>query len=118
LVPVAKTCKGVHHADLEKDNDNLPSVAQVKASIATALGAAAVNAKLLADQEEREMEQCMSDIIENQVGAIFYLLYTSWDAFKPTFAQSVSYIIVGCVFPLLLPFSVQERLDAYSFQGG
>jgi hypothetical protein len=63
------------HGVLEKDNDNLPSVAQVKASIATALGAAAANAKLLADQEEREMEQCMSDIIENQVGAIFYLLY-------------------------------------------
>ncbi|CAM6128725.1 unnamed protein product [Calypogeia fissa] len=58
---------GLQHLFGEKDKDGIPSVAQVKASIGTALGAAAANAKLLADQEERKMELLMSDIIENQL---------------------------------------------------
>ncbi|RRT40523.1 hypothetical protein B296_00057326, partial [Ensete ventricosum] len=40
---------------------------QVRAAIATALGAVAARAKLLADQEEREIELLMASIIEVQV---------------------------------------------------
>ena len=36
--------------------------------MATALGAAAAHAKILADQEEREMEQLAAIIIDQQVG--------------------------------------------------
>lgn len=43
---------------------------QIKAAIATALGAAAAHAKLLADQEEREMELLMASIIEAQMKKI------------------------------------------------
>ncbi|XP_073101698.1 SWI/SNF complex subunit SWI3A homolog isoform X3 [Elaeis guineensis] len=39
---------------------------QIKAAIATALGAAAAHAKQLADQEQREMEHLMASIIEAQ----------------------------------------------------
>lgn len=44
---------------------------QLQVGIATGLAAAAVNAKLLADQEEREMELLMTDIIENQMKALY-----------------------------------------------
>lgn len=63
----ASSPQGLQHLFGEKDKDGVPSVAQIKASIGTALGAAAANAKLLADQEERQMEHLMSDIIENQL---------------------------------------------------
>ncbi|KAJ7558882.1 hypothetical protein O6H91_04G060100 [Diphasiastrum complanatum] len=45
----------------------LPSAVQVRTSCAVALAAAAANAKLLADQEEREIEHLMASIIENQL---------------------------------------------------
>ena len=48
--------------------DELPSAIQARASVATALGVAAANAKLLADQEEREIEHLVANIIDNQVG--------------------------------------------------
>lgn len=47
-----------------------PSTLQIRVAIATALGAAAAHAKLLADQEEREMEHLMATIIEAQVWAL------------------------------------------------
>ncbi|MCO5552961.1 hypothetical protein L7F22_006481 [Adiantum nelumboides] len=46
---------------------DLPSTTQIRAAIATAIGAVAGNAKLLADQEERETEYLMATIIENQL---------------------------------------------------
>jgi len=45
----------------------LPSAVQARISVATALGVAAANAKLLADQEEREIEYLVASIIDNQV---------------------------------------------------
>ncbi|XP_008796581.2 SWI/SNF complex subunit SWI3A [Phoenix dactylifera] len=45
---------------------------QTKAAIATALGAAAARAKLLADQEGREMELLVASIIEAQMRKIQY----------------------------------------------
>ncbi|CAN6472505.1 unnamed protein product [Victoria cruziana] len=46
------------------------SMLRMRAAIATALGAAAANAKLLADQEDREIEHLLSNIIETQVRKI------------------------------------------------
>lgn len=43
---------------------------RIRASIATSIGAAAARAKLLADQEEREMELLMASIIEMQLKKI------------------------------------------------
>lgn len=40
---------------------------QVRAATATALGVVAARAKLLADQEDREIEQKVASIIETQV---------------------------------------------------
>lgn len=76
LMLTAVTCKCLANACFpnavgENDKDGVRSLAQVRLSIGTALGAAALNAKLLADQEERKMEHLMTDIIENQVGACF-----------------------------------------------
>uniref|UniRef100_A0A0D9W6A0 Uncharacterized protein n=1 Tax=Leersia perrieri TaxID=77586 RepID=A0A0D9W6A0_9ORYZ len=45
---------------------------QVRAAVATALGVAAGRAKMLADQEEREMELLMASIIETQLKKIQY----------------------------------------------
>ena len=42
--------------------------------MATALGAAAAHAKILADQEEREMEQLAAIIIDQQVGWLVRIL--------------------------------------------
>ena len=39
----------------------------MRAAVATAIGVAAACAKMLADQEEREMELLMASIIETQV---------------------------------------------------
>lgn len=49
-----------------------PSILQIRAAIGTALGAAAAHAKLIADQEEREMEHLMSIVIENQIKKTHY----------------------------------------------
>ena len=40
---------------------------QLRAAVATAVGVAAARAKMLADQEEREMELLMASVIETQV---------------------------------------------------
>ncbi|KAJ9676581.1 hypothetical protein PVL29_021879 [Vitis rotundifolia] len=45
----------------------IPLPLQMRAAIATALGAAAANAKSLADQEHREMEHLVATIIETQM---------------------------------------------------
>ncbi|KAK7350717.1 hypothetical protein VNO77_09617 [Canavalia gladiata] len=47
--------------------DDIPSTLRVRAAIATALGAAAARAKLLADQEDREIEHLVATIIEAQI---------------------------------------------------
>ncbi|XP_027364733.1 SWI/SNF complex subunit SWI3A [Abrus precatorius] len=47
--------------------DGIPLTLRVRAAIATALGAAAARAKLLADQEEREIEHLVATIIEAQI---------------------------------------------------
>jgi SWI/SNF related-matrix-associated actin-dependent regulator of chromatin subfamily C len=44
-----------------------------RAAVATTLGAAAAHAKLLADQEDREVENLMATIVETQVGQVVYL---------------------------------------------
>lgn len=54
--------------DFHLNPKDLPAThLQMRAAIATALGAAGARAKLLADQEERDIEQLMSIIIENQL---------------------------------------------------
>lgn len=45
----------------------MPSVAKVRTAAANALASAAVKAKLLADQEEREIQRLVAGVIENQV---------------------------------------------------
>ncbi|XP_040987054.1 SWI/SNF complex subunit SWI3A [Juglans microcarpa x Juglans regia] len=47
--------------------DDIPLTLQIRASIATALGAAAARAKLLAEQEDREVENLVGIIIETQM---------------------------------------------------
>ncbi|KAK1566878.1 hypothetical protein Q3G72_005298 [Acer saccharum] len=49
-----------------KKND-IPLTLKIRAATATALGSAAANAKLLADQEDREIEQLVAAIIEAQL---------------------------------------------------
>ncbi|KAG9445859.1 hypothetical protein H6P81_011987 [Aristolochia fimbriata] len=49
-----------------------PSTIQLRAAVATALGAAAAHSKLLADQEEREIEQLMATVIELQMRKLRY----------------------------------------------
>ena len=55
------------------EEDGLPSAAQARISVATALGVAAANAKLLADQEEQEIEHLVASVIDNQVGLLRFL---------------------------------------------
>lgn len=47
--------------------NNIPLTLRMRAATATALGAAAAHAKLLADQEDREIEHLVATIIEMQV---------------------------------------------------
>lgn len=49
------------------DKDDIPLILRIRAAIATALGATAAHAKLLADQEEREIEHLLAIMIETQV---------------------------------------------------
>jgi len=57
--------------------EELPSVAQARVSVATALGVAAANAQLLADQEERVIEHLVAKIIDNQVEYRLWYFATS-----------------------------------------
>lgn len=50
--------------------NDLPFSLQMRAATATALGAAAARAKLLADQEDREIETLVANIIETQMKKI------------------------------------------------
>ncbi|CAK9330316.1 unnamed protein product [Citrullus colocynthis] len=52
---------------MAEDKDDIPLILRVRAAIATALGAAAARSKLLADQEEREMEYLLAIMIETQM---------------------------------------------------
>ncbi|KAG6554229.1 hypothetical protein Mapa_004145 [Marchantia paleacea] len=47
--------------------DDAPSISKVKNAAATSLASAAVKAKLLADQEEREIQRLVASVIENQL---------------------------------------------------
>ncbi|GAB2223659.1 hypothetical protein Droror1_Dr00004397 [Drosera rotundifolia] len=47
--------------------DTIPLALRMRAGVATALGAAAAHARLLAEREEREMEHLMATIIETQL---------------------------------------------------
>ncbi|EOA28363.1 hypothetical protein CARUB_v10024568mg [Capsella rubella] len=72
------TSSTVDRADGDKDTDmeeereekdgpqGLPVALRIRASVATALGAAAAQAKILADQEEREMEELAASVIDQQ----------------------------------------------------
>ncbi|KAF3549085.1 hypothetical protein DY000_02002606 [Brassica cretica] len=51
----------------KEGTQDLPVALRMRASVATALGAAAAHAKILADQEEREMEQLAACIIDQQL---------------------------------------------------
>ncbi|KAE8123841.1 hypothetical protein FH972_018763 [Carpinus fangiana] len=53
--------------DTSLKKDDIPLTLRIRASIATALGAAASRAKLLADQEDREIENLVAIIIETQM---------------------------------------------------
>ncbi|KAG0605244.1 hypothetical protein M758_9G042700 [Ceratodon purpureus] len=53
------------------EEDGLPSAAQARISVATALGVAAANAKLLADQEEQEIEHLVASVIDNQMKKLY-----------------------------------------------
>ena len=57
----------VHDSDKKLEKKFIASAYQVRAAVATAIGVAAARAKMLADQEEREMELLMASIIETQV---------------------------------------------------
>ncbi|XP_038880615.1 SWI/SNF complex subunit SWI3A [Benincasa hispida] len=52
---------------MAQDKDDIPLILRVRTAIATALGAAAAHAKLLADQEEREIEYLLAIMIETQI---------------------------------------------------
>ncbi|XP_057516237.1 SWI/SNF complex subunit SWI3A isoform X2 [Amaranthus tricolor] len=52
---------------LSPEGDSIPLALRMRVAVGTALGAAAAHAKLLADHEEREIEQLMAFIIETQL---------------------------------------------------
>ncbi|PON77235.1 Otx2 transcription factor [Parasponia andersonii] len=49
------------------EKDDMPMTLRIRTSVATALGAAAARAKLLADQEEREIEHLVATIIGTEM---------------------------------------------------
>ncbi|XP_062184335.1 SWI/SNF complex subunit SWI3A homolog [Phragmites australis] len=58
--------------DKKQTKQFIATAYQVRAAVATAIGVAAARAKMLADQEEREMELLMASIIETQLRKIQY----------------------------------------------
>ncbi|KAK2391416.1 SWI/SNF complex subunit SWI3A [Trifolium repens] len=56
--------------DAGSPKNDIPLTLRVRAAIGTALGATAARAKLLADQEEREIEHLVATIIEAQIGKL------------------------------------------------
>lgn len=66
--------------DSSSTKDDIPFTLRIRAAVATALGAAAARAKLLADQEEREIEHFVATIIETEVTHSFmypFFFYSS-----------------------------------------
>ena len=55
--------------------NDIPLTLRLRTAIATALGAAAAHAKLLADEEDREIENLVTAIVEAQVSRslLFFL---------------------------------------------
>lgn len=53
--------------------NTIPLTLRMRAATATAVGAAAAHAKLLANQEEREIEYLVSTLVEAQVSLWFRL---------------------------------------------
>nr|CAB3487397.1 unnamed protein product [Digitaria exilis] len=60
------------HGQTGSDKKFMANAYQVRAAVATAIGVAAARAKMLADQEEREMELLMASIIETQLRKMQY----------------------------------------------
>ncbi|XP_062225933.1 SWI/SNF complex subunit SWI3A homolog [Phragmites australis] len=58
--------------DKKQEKKFIATAYQVRAAVATAIGVAAARAKILADQEEREMELLLASIIETQLRKIQY----------------------------------------------
>ncbi|KAL6182658.1 hypothetical protein ACLB2K_044073 [Fragaria x ananassa] len=61
-----KPTESASHVAFEK-KDGIPPTLQIRAAIATGLGAAAARAKLLVDQEDREIEHLLATIIGTQM---------------------------------------------------
>ncbi|CAN6276033.1 unnamed protein product [Urochloa humidicola] len=59
-------------SDKKQEKKFVANAYQVRAAVATAIGVAAARAKMLADQEEREMELLMASIIETQLRKMQY----------------------------------------------
>ncbi|KAL6650907.1 hypothetical protein ACP70R_009832 [Stipagrostis hirtigluma subsp. patula] len=59
-------------SDKKQEKNFISTAYQMRAAVATAIGVAAARAKMLADQEEREMELLMASIIETQLRKIQY----------------------------------------------
>lgn len=53
--------------------NTIPQTLRMRAATATAVGTVAAHAKLLANQEERELEYLVSTLIEAQVSLWFHL---------------------------------------------
>lgn len=53
--------------EASSEKNDIPLTLRIRAAVATALGTAAAHAKLLADQEDREIENLVATIIETQV---------------------------------------------------
>jgi hypothetical protein len=62
-----KSISFTHDSDKKQDKNFVATAYQVQAAVATAFGVAAARAKMLADQEAREMELLMASIIETQM---------------------------------------------------
>lgn len=59
-----------HSSEVDKvstTRESIPLALRMRAAVATALGAAAAHARLLADQEEREIEHLMAFVVETQL---------------------------------------------------
>ncbi|KAH1113013.1 hypothetical protein AAZX31_04G223600 [Glycine max] len=64
----ARALEGEEGLEMERSSlSEIPLTLRVRAATATALGAAAARAKLLADQEDREIEHLVATIIEAQI---------------------------------------------------
>lgn len=60
--------------ETSSEKDSIPLSLRIRAAMATALGASAAHAKLLADQEDREIQLLVATIIETQVYYSFLYL--------------------------------------------